>query len=45
MNHLIYNLVQNNPQKSTEIKDVGLETIHAVQAVVTSFLPSYCTIM
>ena len=45
MNHLIYNLVEHNAQKSTEINDVGLDTIHAFEAAVTSFLPRHCTIM
>lgn len=45
MNHLIFNLIQNNPGKSSEATEVGLGTIHAVQAAVTSMLPSFCTIM
>jgi len=45
MNHLIFSLIKANEHKAAEAQDVGLGTVHAVQAAVTSIMPSYCTIM
>jgi hypothetical protein len=45
MNHLIFSLVKANEHKAEEATQVGLGTVHAVTAAVTSILPTYCTIM
>jgi hypothetical protein len=45
MNHLIFSLISANEHKAAEAAEVGLGTVHAVTTVVTSVLPSYCTIM
>ncbi|KAH8679681.1 Chloroperoxidase [Tricladium varicosporioides] len=45
MNHMIFSLIMANEHKADEAKAVGLGTVHAVSAAVTSILPTYCTIM
>jgi hypothetical protein len=45
MNHMIFSLIMANEHKATEAAEVGLGTVHAVATVMTSILPSYCTIM
>jgi hypothetical protein len=45
MNYLIFNLIKANDHKAEEAADVGLGTIHAVTAAVSSVMPSFCTIM
>lgn len=45
VNYLVFSLIKANEHKAIEASDVGLGTIQAVAAAVTSILPSYCTIM
>lgn len=45
MNHLILNLVKVNDHKAEEAQEVGMGTIHAVTAAVSSLMPHFCTIM
>jgi len=45
MNHLILSLVKANDKKAEEAHEVGLGTIHAVTAAVSSLMPNFCTIM
>jgi hypothetical protein len=42
---MIFSLIAANEHKAAEAADVGLGTVHAVTSVVTSILPSMCTIM
>jgi hypothetical protein len=45
MNHMIFNLIEENEHKAAEAKDVGFGTVQAVQNAVTSLLPTHCNIM
>lgn len=49
MNHVIFKLIEANEHKQEEAETVGLGTVHALTAAVTSLTklpnPSYCSVM